>query len=605
MNNVLSRRNFLMKTSTSLAGFSAVTSIGSTSFYIAACTKGAKKDNSSIYKISCEFGIEGGFPQNDDVKIMPFLKAIRELGAEFIIVIFIPDSVNSTPSDRGWKGREQDFKDLALACREFNLTYFVNQEITNFYKPGTFLDKDGNDMLAHPDKTHRWDITGEVLESALKYPEFRGVLYDESEHGQMRLDYENADYRPFIGLCNPYYAVTNGMTIVEAYEAVYNSASAIVRNYRDNGVTPMTESVFPAMLFTFARAGFDPAIKFMKEGIDPVYGAIAMGAARQYGRELCITPDLWGMTGFPGHPPEEMRASFLYAYWIGATKIFVEDAGGLLEKKIENDIISYEPNEYGKVYQWIVKEHIPAHPRPYTFRDIRPEVAILRLDDSCWGQKGSWLPDCLYGAENLKTTPETAAWFQIWKLLTHGRTLEEGLNYHNLAYNYGKLYEIMKSEYNYGKHVEYNGMPHDFFCPLNGVIVYDHLAGEKELEGLKLVFLTGVLISPQTLIEVKKFVEKGGLCISLASLAPSEFKGKLGEIPDGSGRWLIVEDFDSDEVRKAVAPFLGKPDEISYNVGDKKLTVKRGENNNTIRIYLQNIKEIMKDGETSESARIL
>ena len=38
----------------------------------------------------------------------------------------------------------------------------------------------------------------------------------------------------------------------------------------------------------------------------------------------------------------------------------------------------------------------------------------------------SWLPDALYGAANLKTTPETAAWFQIWSLLTHGQTRASG-----------------------------------------------------------------------------------------------------------------------------------------------------------------------------------
>ena len=596
MGNLLSRRRFLKKTSEGLVGIAAVTTVGSTPFYLVACTKRGKTDKSSRSGITCEFGVEGGFPRPDAVELIPFLKATSELGAEFIIVQFIPDSVNSTR--RGWKGRDQDFQKLALACREFELTYFINQECTNYTKPGTFLDEDGNDILAHPDKTHRWDIKGEVLEYALNYPEFRGVMYDESEHGQMRRDNNtNAGQRPYsTGLVHPYYAATDGMTLVKAYEAVYTSAKAIADNYRNRGLTPMTEHVFPAMLFTFARAGFDPATKFLKDGIDSVYGAIAMGAAKQYGRELCITPDLWGTTGFPGHPPEEMRASFLYAYWLGATKIFVENTGGLLEKKDENNVISYEPSEYGKLYQWLVKEYIPAHPRSYTFRDIQPEVAILRLDDSCWGQKGSWLPDTLYGAENLQTTPETAAWFQIWKLLTHGHTLEEGINYNNLAYNNGKPYDFVN--------FKFTGMPHDFFCPLNGVVVYDHLAGAKELKGLKLVFLTGELISPQTMEEVKTFVRNGGLCISLPSLAPSEFEGELGEFQDRSGRWLIVEDFRSDEVSRAVAPFLGKPDEINYIIGDKKLTVKRGENNNTIRIYLQNVDDRRKNDETPESARV-
>ena len=193
------------------------------------------------------------------------------------------------------------------------------------------------------------------------------------------------------------------------------------------------------MLFTFARAGFDIAIKFMKESIDPVYAAIAMGAARQYGREFCVTPDMWGFDWtlndhFPGHPPDELRASLLYAYWIGSTRIFVENIRGLIEKKSENGVDRYESTDYGKVYQWFVKEYVPAHPRPYTFRDIRPEVGILRFDDSDWGQKDSRFTDNLYGAVNLKTTPETSAWFQIWNLLTHGQTQEGALSFNSKKY---------------------------------------------------------------------------------------------------------------------------------------------------------------------------
>ena len=95
---------------------------------------------------------------------------------------------------------------------------------------------------------------------------------------------------------------------------------------------------------------------------------------------------------------------------------------------------------------------------------------------------------------------------------------------------------------------------------------------------------------------------QGGLCISLTSLAPSDFKGELGEFSDGSGRRLLVKDFRLEDVRKTIAPFLGKPDEICYRISDKKLVVKRGKEGNTIRIYLQNIRDITKHGETPESA---
>jgi hypothetical protein len=573
MKNNLSRRNFLRKSSAGLTGFVFITAAG-IPFSLVASNPKSSGDQSPVSKTGCEFGVEGSAPH--EAKAFDLLmKAASDLGAGFIVCQFAPKRVpldaKSNDDTWRWQASEQDFNEFSQACRKYNMSFFINQECTNYSAEGEFLDKEGHDILAHPDKTHRWDLTGEMLESALANKEFRGVLYDEPEHGQMRRtsNTNGGGDSKSTGRVHPYFAATDGMTLIEAYQAVFESAREVAMNYKRKGIIPMTEDVFPAMQFTFARAGFDTAIKFLKEGIDPVFGAIAMGAARQYGRELCITPDLWGLTGFPGHPPEELQASMLYAYWLGATKIFVENIRGLTAKKVENGITKYETTLYGKVYQTLVKEYFPSHPRNYNFRDIKPEVAILRLDDSCWGQKESWLPDALYGAANLHTTPETAAWFQIWHLLTHGQTEETGISYHNTAYK---------------------NKPHDFFCPLKGVIVYDHLAGNKELEGLKLVFLTGALISPDTLDAVRAFVRKGGLCISLDSLVPSDLKGKSGKVKDGEGRWIVVKDFRSEEVRQAVAPFLGKPDEISYKVGEQNLTVKRGKDGNTISIYLQDKK---------------
>jgi hypothetical protein len=96
----------------------------------------------------------------------------------------------------------------------------------------------------------------------------------------------------------------------------------------------------------------------------------------------------------------------------------------------------------------------------------------------------------------------------------------------------------------------------------------------------------------------------GGQCVTLDSLAPADVAGKSGEVSDGSGKWLVVKDFRSPEVRAAVAPFLGKPNEISYRIGRQSLTVNRGRDGNTIRIYLQGNQDAARDREPSESARV-
>lgn len=582
MKNKFSRRSFLRKVSQGVAGATAF-SVLSNNFTLIPGVFGSTPEKT----MNCEFGVEGSVP-HEARALDEFLKATRALGADFIVGQFSPKNYNPAIKKNNsawlWEGTRENFKDLSLACRKYNMSFFVNQEVTNYTKEGDILDEKGNDILAHHGNTHRWDITGELLKDAAANKEFRGVLYDEAEHGQMRREANTNggdDSHASKGI-HPYFAATDGMSLEEAHQAVYRSAKAVAENYRKMGVVPMTEAVFTAMQLIFARAGFDIGIKLMKESLDPIYGAIGIGAAKQYGREFCAAPDLWGFTWgkpdtFPGHPPEELKASLLYAYWIGSTRIFVENIRGLTEKKTVNGISRYEPTEYGKVYQWFVKEYVPSHPRSYTFRDIKPDIAILRFDDSDWGQKNSRFSDNLFGAANLHTSPETSAWFKIWNLLTHGQSSEETISYNSKGYQ---------------------GIPHDFFYPLNGVVVYDHLAGEKELEGLELVFLTGVKISPRSLKAVQNFVQKGGFCISLNSLAPAEYLNGSGVVKEGTGRWLFVKDFNSGEVRKEIAPYIGKPDEISYRIGSQRLIIKKGKDRNDINIYLQNDKEL------KESARV-
>ena len=227
----------------------------------------SNQETAPMSKSTCEFGVEGGAPR-DAESLAGYLKAIRDLGAEFIVCQFGPERY--PPGGRGhrWEASEQGFDEMSAACREAHLTFFADQEVTNYTKEGDILDKDGHDVLAHPDGTHRWDITGHALDIAVKHPEFRGVLYDEAEHGQMRRGNNTnggCDSRS-TGRVHPYFAATDGMTLEQAYNAVYSSAKAVAENYRHAGVTPMSEHVFPVMFHTFARAGFDPATKFMKEG---------------------------------------------------------------------------------------------------------------------------------------------------------------------------------------------------------------------------------------------------------------------------------------------------------------------------------------------------
>ncbi|MDX9792813.1 MAG: hypothetical protein RBU24_04865 [Kiritimatiellia bacterium] len=539
----------------------------------------------------CTFGIEASFAPWDAGSLPAFLHASKKMGAEFVVFKCIPKG-DSLAAVSVTTRCELEVQALDAACKQAGIGFVLNQEITNYSKEGTFVDAKGRDLLAHADGTHRLDLTGACLQGLKRLPAFCGVLYDEMEHGQLRrhMNTNGGSDDANTWRVHPVFAATDGMTVEQAYEAIVHGAQGVAQQYRGAGVIPMSEHVFPVLLHALARAGFDPGVKFMKEGIDPVFAAIGIGAARQYGRAFCAEPDLWGLSGFlphppaqqttvfPGHPPQEFRASLLYAYWLGSSRIFVEDAGGLLSLREENGQASYEPTEHGKVFAWFATDYVPRHPRPHTFRDMRPEVAIVRLDDSCWGQRGTWLPDALLGAANLPTTPASAAWFGIWEVLTHGHTRAEGISFHQPAYR---------------------GQAHDFFCPLRGVVVYDHLVEGPMLAGLKLIWLTGVAISPRTRDAVQTWVRGGGLCVTPATLAPATLTNRSGLVVDGTGRWLVTDDVHSEVVRQAVAPFLGRPDEIRYRFGTRTLIVQRGVDGNDIRIFLQS-----DDGPTQEAARV-
>jgi hypothetical protein len=206
MKKNLSRRSFLIKASQGVAGITAFSAYSRTFA------------SSPVKRVNCEFGVEGSAP-HEAKALDEFLKATRELGADFIVCQFSPKNYNpaARKKDSGWlwEGTKENFNELSLACRKYNMSFFANQEVTNYTKEGDVLDEKGNDILAHPDKTHRWDISGQLLKEATSNKEFRGVLYDEPEHGQMRREANTnggSDGESAKGI-HPYFAATDEMTV--------------------------------------------------------------------------------------------------------------------------------------------------------------------------------------------------------------------------------------------------------------------------------------------------------------------------------------------------------------------------------------------------------
>jgi hypothetical protein len=122
-------------------------------------------------------------------------------------------------------------------------------------------------------------------------------------------------------------------------------------------------------------------------------------------------------------------------------------------------------------------------------RDFRPEIAIIRYDDTCFDERQGYLceyPGPLYG--HIAAGPENTEWLKIWSLLSHGFVRTDSISH---------LWEARR----FGSRT--------LFVPLHSVSVYDHEVGYATLDGVRLIFLTGVAISPETLGDVQRRVQEG------------------------------------------------------------------------------------------------
>jgi hypothetical protein len=437
--------------------------------------------------------------------------------------------------------------------------------------------------FAFSPSVHWKDIPDPTLAFYGRHPSCLGVVMDEGEHVR-QLNWRG--YGQKFGI--PPWAKVNGLSLPEAYEAVLEGLRKTREHYKSFGLDTLVTCVWPVMLHTIARAQIGVACKVQGLSYAPVSVAIALGAAKQYNTPFWICLEMWsqcGGTALPGHSPEEFRSNLLFAYWVGVDHIYIEGAGWNAQpagnQGVPFNLVSYQSGqryrltEYGRILRWFCREYIPGHPRDYTFRDVAPEIVIVRFPDTCWGQRYSGWPDNLYGARNLHSDAATEAWFKIWNLLTFGVTGDDGITY--CKYRIGK--QLLPANPDYSP-VAGNVRLHTFFSPLNNIVVYDHRASETLLEPAKLIFLAGVEISPETLKAVANRVRAGATCVALPSLIhrlslhETTSRG-TAVVPSGKGRWVITNDFDSPEVLAEVKPFLGDAREIRYRFGKREIRFRR------------------------------
>ncbi len=487
-----------------------------------------------IYRSDCE-------PASDE----QLRKALDELGVNFFVYHLIPDGAGTPEAMARRVARIDD------AMRSLGIRYTLNDESANWAK--SLELEPGVNEFAHPDGTHRWDLRMDWLEQVLPpakpgAPALIGITHDECEHMQLT-SHQFATYPEPPALDAPRFADTDGKDMETAYNLIYASAKRIHERYYKGRVVNAAEQVWPDMFHIFARAGWVVAPKILKENLSSVVMAISLGAAIQYAEpdsQWWVSPDLWCGGYYPGHSPQALRSALLMGYWLGADALYVENLdfqvcelrhpeappkGSLLRW---NDDGSYELTAYGKVVKDFYRRYVPAHPRKVSWRDYRPKVAIIRLPDGAWGQKGTMFRDRLLGNREHPMDDISAEWLHVWPILTHGVARDGAISLNN-----GTVYPVF---------------PWPFFVPIDSVAVFDHLVTGKVLDSVECFVVCGHALSERTFRDVAARVGKGATCIIARRLYDQHASGKL------PGKWIIVDSFTDPAVARGLKPFLGPSD---------------------------------------------
>ncbi len=442
---------------------------------------------------------------------------------------------------------------------------------------------------------HRDPSEASVRATSASAAHFEGVVFDELAH--IRLLHPEFAPPDAEGLfADP----TDFGSLQEAWQATLDGFRRLATKMHGYGAPRVVAThVWPNLLHTAARAGFTPCPKICKEFYSPVSLAIGLGAALQYERDLWVDCDMWYFQLVPGHPPQEVWSNLLLAYWLGADLVYLEGAGYNLFPagrqgtpfslvNVHQDKL-YQLTPHGEMLKRFCREYLPAHPRPWTFRDIRPEVAIIRFEDGDFGQR-SWGVPGLYGSKTLVGDADTRAWLSLWSVLTRGCTGADGLAYFKIG--------AKGPKYDSRHHVEvtpsYVTDPeaaafHSFFVPLNGVVVFDHQVGYDRIREIPLLFLAGKELSPKTVDAVRRCVKDGAVCVAWGPLATrcglaESWASGVVVVPSGLGRYVFTGDFAAPEALAEYEEWIAKEDEIRYRFASHTVILRRAASDNEVAV---------------------
>ncbi len=475
-------------------------------------------------------------------------------GVDFILCHFDPGKE---------KLREQCKKaeDGVKLIKELGVDFIANFEEQNFQYD--CVTEDGYDWASHGEGVHRLCVPKEYIDALTSEDNCLGIMYDEFEHVIINRNTSlKLASKGKIDL--PVFPTSKNNDFKTQYELLNKQLKEYADGLKEKGAATVSgEHVFPVLFHLFARNGIIPNFKSQKESVSNVQFAIAAGAALQYKTELWNCVDMWYRMTFPGHTAEEMKNNLIFAYLTGVDRVYVESSHCFFDK-------DNKYNEIGKAFSDFADEY-KGKERNYNVLDYKPEIGIIRCDDTFWGQGGIvpiWRY-ILFGNPKIKPDKKAKEYIKAFHTITHRETSKS-----TLSWDSARPFFLTK---------------HRSFVSMNGATVFDETVSGDVLNSLKLCFLCGYYISEDTFENIKKLVKENGLTAVVPKrFAPEHIKSKISgsfcEIKDGNGVWIVTENPASKKLQKRLEKFTGKKGEMAYRFGENTVKMKIAKNGETFEI---------------------
>ncbi|MCR5522780.1 MAG: hypothetical protein K6F64_03970 [Clostridia bacterium] len=461
--------------------------------------------------------------------------------------------VHFDPNTDTVSGSFETAEKTASKLKELNLRFISNFEFQNFSIDSK--GKDGYEWANRKDGTHLLNLPDGYIGKLASKGNYDGLMYDEFEHVivNRNLSLELASKGKIKKSAFP---LLDYSDVLKQGDLLDSQLREYADSIKNQGAPAMCgEHVFPVLFHRFASNGITPNFKSQKESYSNIQFAIAAGAALEYGTELFNCVDLWFRMTNPGHSPNEMYHNLVFAYLSGVSRVYVESCHAFSDASSGQGVL----NEYGKTFINFCKSY-KGKERDYDISDFRPEIGIIRYDDTFWGQCDpvAWKP-MLFGNKLIKPDYRAGEYLKVFNLLSHGETCKNGLSWDRIS--------------------PWSLRPHRSFASLNSTAVFDDRVGRDVLESLKLCFLCGYHISDETLSAVNSLVKENGLvCVTTKRFAPAAIalkaEGSYSEIESGKGKWIIVKSFEEKKLRNAVLPFIGKKGEMRLTFRNRTVRMK-------------------------------